>query len=104
MVNEHNLKIKALLSIQRALLGEISSEMKAISVTISNALIKLRVYYEGVITEDLTEEFDASVITELVSDFPEPKPDGNDPVIEFEFLNCKFSSESVNGELVYLRK
>jgi len=61
---------RAYLSVQRALVGEITPNMRLISVEASAAEIHIWVYYDGPITEEETEDFDASVGTQVVADFP----------------------------------
>jgi hypothetical protein len=100
--NLNQLRARILLSLQRALLGEVTSNMRAISVEWSTDRIKIWVYYDGPVDEDIVDDFDASAVTQVVADFP--YPDKGDPKIDFEFLRCDIPQKIGNrGEFVFYR-
>jgi hypothetical protein len=97
-----DLRTRVLLSVQRALLGEITPEMRAVEVEWSPERILLRVFTEGEASEEVREDFDASAVTQVVADFPEP--DRDDPRVEFEFVRCDSPARiPVRGTLVFSR-
>lgn len=62
--------IKLKLSIQRALLGEITENLFAVTASIDGNLIKIVFYFRGEISEDNIER-SACVSAEVMGDFPE---------------------------------
>lgn len=77
--------------------------MRFISVEWSEAEIRIWIYVDGPITEEIREDFDAGAITQVVADFP--YPDRGDPRIYFDFIRCDFpEAPFINGEIVYGRK
>ena len=97
-----DLRARVLLSVQRALLGEITPEMRAVEVEWSPERILLRVFTEGEASEQVREDFDAAVVTQVVADFPEP--DRGDPRVELEFVRCDAPDHvPVRGTLVFAR-
>jgi hypothetical protein len=98
-----DLRQRALLSIHRALVGEVDSNILAITAEISQKEIHLRVFVEGELPDDQIENFDAGVITEIIADFP--FPDSGDPKVSFEFLTVRIKDRLNYLEgLVYLKK
>ncbi len=96
------LRVRVLLSVQRALLGEISPDMRAISVHWSPTEICLRVYADRETTQETEEAFDAGAITQIIADFP--YPDRGDPVVGFEFIRVDPASPiALQGQLVFAR-
>jgi hypothetical protein len=79
-----DLGTRVLLSVQRALLGEITPEMRAITVAWSPAEIRLRVFVDGPVSDAAMADFDASAVTQVVAEFSYPER-GN-PRVEFEFV------------------
>lgn len=75
-----------LLSVQRALVGEVTPEMRAIEVQLSRTQIVIRVFTQGVPSEALRDDFDAGMVTQVVADFP--YPDRQDPEVSVEFVRC----------------
>lgn len=97
------LRGRALLSIQRGLLGEITPQMRKITVEITQQLIKLWVFWDGPFDHEAVEDFDASVITEIVADFA--WPERGDPKITLEFVRSDSPSRIEHrGICVYARK
>lgn len=97
------LRISVLLSVQRALVGEITKEMRAISVEWSAERIQVWVYVDGPIDKEAQEEFDASVMTQIVSDFPDVGK--GDPAANFVFVQCDAPQRlDYRGWWVYARK
>ena len=81
-----DIRIRVLLSVQRALVGEIIPEMRAVDVESSQARIVIRVFTEGDASESVREDFDAGMVTQVVADFPYPGQE--DPTVAFEFVRC----------------
>lgn len=96
------LRTKVLLSLQRALLGQITRNMRAISVEWSTEKIMIWVYYDGTIDEDVVDDFDSNVVTQVVADFP--YPDKGDPSVDYQILRYD-SPQKIKGrgELVFYR-
>ena len=91
-----------LLSIQRALLGEIVPEMRAISADVGSEVVRLTVFVDGAISDALVEDFDAAV-TQVVADFP--YPDDGDPRIEFDVVRVDAPARiESRGTWVFFRK
>jgi hypothetical protein len=94
------LRTRALLSVQRALVGEVHLGMRAIEVEISAQLITIRVFTDGDATEEIREHFDAGAVTQVVADFPHPER--GDPIVGFEFVRCdRPEAVPVAGTLVF---
>jgi hypothetical protein len=94
---------RALLSVQRALLGEVTPEMRAISLELSQKVLRVTVFIDGLVDEDLVDDFDSAVITQIIADFPEP--DRDDPAVEFEFIRADVPAPlEPRGRWVYFRK
>jgi hypothetical protein len=77
-----DLRTRVLLTAQRALLGAIAPEMRAVTVEWSPAEVCLRVYVDGPVSEQFREDFDAGPVTEMVAEFA--YPDRGDPRVTFE--------------------
>ncbi len=77
-------RASVLLSVQRALLGEITPGMRAVSVSWGRTSICIRVFHDGPWPPSVEEDFDACAVTQLVADFP--YPERGDPEIRYEFL------------------
>lgn len=102
-VNTLEFRTGVLLSVHRALLGEIRPNMRAISVEWSEKNIRISVYVDGEIDEEAGDEFDAGVVTQVVADFPHPHV--NDPIVDVEFIRCDAPAKlDCRGEIVYARK
>ena len=69
----NDLRIRVRLSLQRALLGEVTPNLRAVCVEVSPAEIHVWAYYDGPQSEAEEEDFDGSVLTQLVADFPYPE-------------------------------
>ncbi len=89
-----------LLSIQRALLGEITPNIRGITCAWSKSEIKIRCYFEGEITDENEESMDC-VEGEIMADFPNIK------LIDLKCLTINMP-ESLNKHTlmswVYMRK
>jgi hypothetical protein len=59
-----------LLSIQRALLGEVSPRLRAVTVTFDEKSVAARAYFDGELDDEDRESM-SSVETQLLADFPE---------------------------------
>jgi hypothetical protein len=97
-----DLRARVLLSLQRALLGEVTAQMRAIEVEWSPTAILIRVFAHGPVTDSLRDNFDASVVTQVVADFP--YPDRGDPHVTFDIVRCDAPAPiAVSGTLVFAR-
>ena len=96
-----NLRQAVLLYAQRALVGEIDPCFKAISVEIAEDVVKFFVFTDGTHNDDIVEDFDAMVMTQMVSDFPDF--DTRDPKMDFEFI-AEEEPLSAKGVLIYAKK
>ena len=98
-MNKTELKTRVLLSIQRALLGEITPNIRGITCTQNETKINICCYFEEDINEDNEESMDC-VATEVAADFTDRKVD-----IQCMTINM---SESLNGyrllAWIYLKK
>jgi hypothetical protein len=74
---------KVLLSIQRALVGEITPDMRAVSVQYEPQTILLHVYHDGPVAQTVIDDFEAGAITQLIADFP--YPERGDPAVEVQW-------------------
>lgn len=72
-------------SVQRAIHGEISPGMRAVSVCWDAQRILIRVFYDGPWPKEVEEDFDAGAVTQVVADFP--YPDRDDPKVLYEFIS-----------------
>lgn len=98
-----DLRVKILLSVQRALVGCITSEMRFISVEWSRYRIHLHVYVDGVMHVGTYEDFDGEAMTQIVADFP--YPDREDPQVSCVFHRSDFPQKpDIEGHLVYGRR
>ena len=79
-----DLRVRVLLSVQRALVGEITPEMRAVSVEWSPKEVLLRVFVDGLVADQIRDDFDASVVTQIMADFIHSER--CEPPIEFEFI------------------
>ena len=73
-----------LLSVQRALLGEITPGMRAIAVDWDAERIRIRVFHDGPWEASIEEDFDGCAITQVIADFP--WPERGDPRVDHEFV------------------
>ena len=92
----------AQLSVMRALLGEITVEMRAVTIEVNARHITLRVYHDGVASEEAWEDFDAAM-TDVYADFPH---DGAEAVtIDYRFIRCDSPAKLPGlGSPVFARK
>ena len=67
---EISFEISLQLSLQRALLGEITPNIRGITCACNESVIVVRCYFAGEITEEDEDSMDC-VATEVISDFPE---------------------------------
>jgi hypothetical protein len=96
------LRSTVLLSLQRALIGEITPQMRAIEVEWSPRTIILRVFVDGDASAELQEAFDAAVGTQIVADFPAPNQ--GDPTFTIEFRRVDHPTPvPTRGTLVFAR-
>ena len=62
-------KSEILMTVQQALLGEVSAQLRAITVSYGDLILHLDCYYDGEIQEDDRESM-SCVETELMAHFP----------------------------------
>lgn len=101
-MDDNDFRISVLLSVHRALLGEITPEMRKIEVEISRQLIVIRVFTDGAASEQVKDDFGGSVVTQIHADFPPPNRDN--PRVELEFVRIDAPERiPVRGHLVFAR-
>ena len=94
---------RVMLSVQRALVGCITPEMRYISVEWSRHRISLHIYVDGAMRDNAYEDFDAEAMTQIFADFsfPDQKP----PQVGCTFHRCDAPQKpDSEGRLVYGRK
>jgi len=83
--------------------GEVTAQLRTISVESLKATVKIYVYYYGPVPQNIVDDFDASVVSQIVADFPYPEE--IDPMIEFEFARCDLPGKLLwRDDLVLFRK
>ncbi|GEP43796.1 hypothetical protein BGE01nite_30870 [Brevifollis gellanilyticus] len=93
---------RVLLSVQRALVGEVTTQMRFIGVEFCPESIHLIVWHDGAMHESIIEDFDAGTVTQVVADFC--WPERGDPQVSFEFVRCDYPQRpDFRGTLVYGR-
>jgi hypothetical protein len=85
---ESTLRTKVLLSVQRALIGEIHSSMRGISVEWADDFIRLHLYIGGEIDQEVMSDFDGSAIGQIQGDFPSSKEGG--PRVDYVVVQCDY--------------
>jgi hypothetical protein len=93
------LQVRLLLSIQRALLGEVTPNIRAVTAQIGSDTVTLRWIIDGVISDSLRRDLSA-VGTEVIADFATHQ-------IAEEFVRCDAPSaldELLLDHLAYLRR
>lgn len=93
-----NFNVHLKFSLQRALLGNVTPNVRAVIANLENKNINLYFYYDGVISDD--DEETASVVeTEVIADFDQ------DFSINKNLQRIDFPQEitGADGVLVYLR-
>ena len=98
---QEDLRSRALLSLQRALLGEVTQEVLAVSMEISPESLHIWVYHGGMTPEE-QEHFDGCAVSQVLADFP--YPERGDPAIDSTFVLCGGSGRIVfRGVLAFAR-
>ncbi len=98
MISNKDPVIKARLSLQRALLGEVSSNLRAVVFSITGLIITVRFYFDGPVSQE-DEESASYVETEVLADY-EPEYTVTAQCIRSDFP----SSINDDGLWVYLRR
>ena len=80
MADLWELRVRLLLSIQRALLGRVTPNIRAVTAAIDKSTITLRWLMDGEVTDDLEDDL-STVGAEVVADFESHQ-------IAEEFLRC----------------
>lgn len=75
-----------LLSIQHALLGKVTPNLRAVFVTIENEIIHYFFYYNSALSEE-EEELASLADTEIIADFPLPEYKTDCTVIVLPYPN-----------------
>ncbi|MBA3572225.1 MAG: hypothetical protein H0W34_09675 [Pyrinomonadaceae bacterium] len=102
MATDHDLRSRALLSLQRALVGGITPQMRYIGVEFSTECIHIIVWHDGAVASSVVQDFDAGAVTQVVADFPYPEQ--HDPQVSFEFVRCDSPQRpEFSGTLLYGR-
>ncbi len=102
MTVDHDLRRRVLLSVQRALVGEITPQMRYIDVEFSAERIHIIVWHDGAVGSSVVDDFDAGAVSQVVADFPYPEQ--HDPQVSFEFVRCDSPQRpEFRGTLVYGR-
>ncbi len=69
MVNP-DLRVRVLLSLQRALLGEVTPNLRGVTCSWDQSLIRISALFDGKVSEENRESMEC-VATEVMSDFPD---------------------------------
>lgn len=100
---EQEFRIRVLLSVQRALLGEVTAKMRSIEVILATDTLHLRVWHEGAATKEEKDDFDAIVVTGIAADLWTGIEPPRDPT--FEFVRCDPPAKpKTEGVLVFARQ
>jgi hypothetical protein len=92
-----------LLSVNRALIGEIIPSIRKITVVCSKKLITITVYSDCDLSNKDKDDFDSSVVSQVIADYPYPEK--GEPRVELIFIRCDMPNEIVDqGLTVYARK
>src|SRR3954467_1844181 len=70
MDDSHSMHVSVRLSIQRALLGEVSSRLRGVRVSYDPGSIRIEAFFDGKITEEDRGSM-SEVETEVYADFPQ---------------------------------
>jgi hypothetical protein len=104
-VDDTGFRNRVLLSVQRALIGEVTPQMRFIGVEISTERIHLIVWHDGPVDADLVGpggDFDAGVVSEVFAE--QPWPECHSPEVSSEFVRCDSPENPwLRGHLVYGR-
>lgn len=94
-----NLKLSA----QRALLGHVFADLRAVCVNISENIIQVYFYIDGEISEE-QKELCESVVDEIVADFCHIKIKDKDVEFETPFIRLNYpKKQTLCGHWVYYR-
>jgi len=96
MMQETITRSAVFLSIQRALLGEVSSALRGVSVDWDHQTINIRSYFDSEISEDDRESM-SSVQTEVLADFPSHG-------VNMEIIRLDVPAELPQGMFIYVRR
>jgi hypothetical protein len=97
-----DLRLRVMLSVQRALVGEVTPQMRFIAVELSAERVHIIVWHDGEMSAADREQFDACAVTDVAADL---WPPNGDPVPSVEFVRCDFPEKpEFRGEIVYGRR
>ena len=86
----------------RAMLGEITPEMRAVTVEINARHLTVRVYHNGLASDKLWDDFDAAM-TEVYADFPAEGPDAVS--VDYKLIRCDAPQlVPALGQPIFVRK
>jgi hypothetical protein len=98
MISNQELIIGVRLSLQRALLGEVSSNLRAVVFSITDLTIDARFYFDGPISQE-DEESTSCVETEVLADYDQ------EYTVTARCIRLDFPAPiSDNGIWIYLRR
>jgi hypothetical protein len=90
------------IALQKALVGQVTGEMRLVSVEAGRELVRVVVYFDRLLSEEDREEFAAEVAGCVGLELGDP-PAG--PVVECHFVRCDEPQRvPVRGEIVFARK
>lgn len=99
---EMDFRCRVLLSVVRALVGEITPQMRFVGVEFSTEHIHLIVWNDGGLSESVKDDFDACAVPQIFADFC--WPERGDPDVSFEFVRCDHPQKpNFRGQLVFGR-
>ena len=69
-----DLRVTVLLSLQRARVGEVRPERRAVGVEIGADRVHVTLFLDATAPDEVAEDFDAGALTPVVADLPWPRP------------------------------
>lgn len=95
-------RTRVLSSVRRALGGEITPEMRAVTVECSPESVRVHVYVDGPVSELACEDFDDGAVAQLLQELS-CEPEGS-PSIDREFIRIDAPVPlPARGEIVFAR-
>ena len=89
-------------SVMRMLIGEVTPEMRAVTVEVNARHITIRVYHDGAASDEAWQDFD-SAMTEVFADFEHSGPDA--VTLDYRFIRCDAPTPiPAIGRAVFARK
>ena len=95
-------RTRVLSSVRRALGGEITPEMRAITVEWCPETVRLHVYVDGPVSEDACDEFDDGTVAQVLEELADAR--SGLPRIDHEFIRIDAPVPlPARGEIVFAR-